>query len=371
MAQHTPTGGQFEADAPPNWGPQRPWAHRPTPGGPVKWALVTIALIAVLAVIAGATVYFTRDDTSPGAAANVVDPLKPSRSATATGDAGSASAGDRAAVSIVTDDPTCAAWPGIDAGLHAAEQTSWIGRDPSIPASGWTPSRRDSYDSVAAAMRTTADQTAELARQTPHRVMRELYEQTIAFLRAYADSLPSYTAVDDHLVLTAEATRSALSSICSSINNGSATVRATSSAAAKPPPDSTASTASTGDPTPFLVPPADPVCAQWHSLVAKYTAGFAAWRATDAGVPAAQWSASQRAVNDAVAPVMLAFADEVDALAGGTSNRIFQDFATFAAQYRRAYVAALPTYVPSDAALTTTASAATLAIDEACTATDV
>ena len=269
---------------------------------------------------------------------------------------------------IVTDDPTCADWTGIDATLQAAEQTSWIGRDPSIPSSKWTPSSRDSYDSVAAAMRTAADQTAELARQTPHRVMRELYEQTIAYLRAYADSLPSYTAVDDHLVLTAAATRSALSSICTSISNGSAAARAMSSAAAKPSP---ASTASTGDPTPFLVPPADPVCAQWHSLVAKYTAGFAAWRATDPAVAADQWSASQRAVNNAVAPVMSAFADEVEALAGGTSNGVFRDFATLAAQYRRAYAAALPTYVPTDAALTATASAATLAIDEACVATDV
>ena len=366
MAQRTPGGEQSEADAPPNWGPQRPWAPQPTPGGPVKWALVAVALIAVLGVIAGATIYFTRADNSPGAVTAAVDPLKSTGGAPPAADGHFASAGDAAAVGIITDDPTCADWTGIDANLQAAEQTSWSGRDPSIPASEWTPSRRDSYDSVAAAMRTAADQTAALARQTPHRVMRELYEQTVAYLRAYADSLPTYTAVDDHLELTAAATRSALSSVCTSIGNGSAQ-RATSTAAGKPP---TASPASTGDPTPFLVPPTDPVCTQWHALVAKYTAGFAAWRATDAGVPAVQWSAAQRSVDDAVTPVMSAFADEADTLAGGTSNGVFQDFATLAAQYRRAYAAALPTYEPTDAALTKTASAATLALDEACTATE-
>ena len=109
---------------------------------------------------------------------------------------------------------------------------------------------------------------------------------------------------------------------------------------------------------------------QWHGLVSKYTAGFAAWRATDASLPAAQWGPNQRQVNVAVAPVMVAFADEAETLAQASTNQVFQDFATLAAQYRRAFAAALPTYVPPDGALTQAASAPTLAIDEACTATE-
>jgi hypothetical protein len=368
MAQHTPNDGDDTSHGgPPTWGPQRPWESGPKAGGPRTWAIVVVALIAVLGVIAGATVYFTRDSTSTAASTAAPDPLKADAAAPTGATTPIASAGDTAAVGVIADDPTCIAWTGIDAGLQAAEQTSWSGRDPAIPASQWTPSRRDSYDSVGAAMRTAADQTAALAAQTPHRVMGELYDQTAAYLRAYVDSLPTYTAVNDHLALTADATSSALSTICTAIADGTAAGRATLAAAAKPP---TAAPAPNGDPVPFLQPPTDSVCAQWHGLVAKYTAGFAAWRATDAGVPAAQWGPVQRQVNDVVAPVMMGFADDAEALAQSSTNQVFQDFATLAAQYRRAYAAALPTYVPGDATLTQTASAATLAIDEACSATE-
>ena len=38
-----------------------------------------------------------------------------------------------------------------------------------------------------------ADQTVQLAKVTPHRVMRELYEQFISYSRAYVDAVPTYT----------------------------------------------------------------------------------------------------------------------------------------------------------------------------------
>ncbi len=38
-----------------------------------------------------------------------------------------------------------------------------------------------------------------LAKQTPHRVVRELYEQYIAYGRAYVDSIPTYMPADDVL----------------------------------------------------------------------------------------------------------------------------------------------------------------------------
>ena len=43
-------------------------------------------------------------------------------------------------------------------------------------------------------MRNAADQTVNLVKMTPHRVMRELYEQFIAYARAFADAVPTYTA---------------------------------------------------------------------------------------------------------------------------------------------------------------------------------
>ena len=65
----------------------------PKVGGPRTWAIVAVALLAVLGVIAGATVYFTREDSS-AAAAPAADPLKAGTSTTTGTDAGIASAGD-------------------------------------------------------------------------------------------------------------------------------------------------------------------------------------------------------------------------------------------------------------------------------------
>ncbi len=42
-------------------------------------------------------------------------------------------------------------------------------------------------------MRNAADQTVALAKLTPHRVMRELYQQFIAYARAYSDAIATYT----------------------------------------------------------------------------------------------------------------------------------------------------------------------------------
>ncbi len=45
-----------------------------------------------------------------------------------------------------------------------------------------------------------ADQTVQLVKLTPHRAVRELYEQFIAYARAYIAAIPTYTASDNHLV---------------------------------------------------------------------------------------------------------------------------------------------------------------------------
>jgi hypothetical protein len=134
-------------------------------------------------------------------------------------------------------------------------------------------------------MRSAADQTAALAKQTPHRVVRELYEQTTAYLTAYADSVAAYVPTNDNLVEVATSTAQALTSICEAISNGSAGARAGLIPAAADP---TASTASAGPPTRFFQPPTDPVCTQWHAVVSKYTTAFAPWRGTNPNVAAAQ-----------------------------------------------------------------------------------
>jgi hypothetical protein len=89
-------------------------------------------------------------------------------------------------------------------------------------------------------------------------VMRELHEQAIAYLRGYADSIPDYTANDDHLARVAIDTASAVLSVCNAITYGSAAARgpliATPAA-----PTRTAPPGDPGKPQRFLTA-ANPVC---------------------------------------------------------------------------------------------------------------
>jgi hypothetical protein len=325
----------------------------------------------VLGVIAGTTLYFTRDSSNGSTTASGSQTRAPgvnsANPSSTPNPADFASAADTGPVGVITEERTCAVWTGTNDALTAAEQNGWNQRDPLAPATAWTANQKATYESVALAMRSAADQTAALAKQTPHRVVRELYEQTTAYLTAYADSVAAYVPANDNLVEVATSTAQALTSICEAISNGSAGARAGLIPAAADP---TASTASAGPPTRFFQPPTDPVCTQWHAVVSKYTTAFAPWRGTNPNVAAAQWDPAQRSINDAVAPLMVSFADEAEALGQGTSNGVFQDFATLAGQYRRAFAAALPTYTPADGSLTRTASAATGAIDSACLATE-
>ena len=72
-----------------------------------------------------------------------------------------------------------------------------------FPASAWTEQQRAQYLAAGQAMRGAAAQTVGLVKLTPHRVMRELYEQFIAYARAYAQRIPNYIPADNNLVGTA------------------------------------------------------------------------------------------------------------------------------------------------------------------------
>ena len=48
----------------------------------------------------------------------------------------------------------------------------------------WTPKQRAQFMAAGQSMRSAAAQTVGLVKLTPHRVMRELYQQFIAYARA-------------------------------------------------------------------------------------------------------------------------------------------------------------------------------------------
>ncbi|MGV0655120.1 hypothetical protein ABQE48_14750 [Mycolicibacterium thermoresistibile] len=315
-----------------------------------------MALVAVIAVTAVVSV-------------SVAGGGDGSQSALSADDDGSeyASADDTGPVNIITEDPTCAAWRPINNALAEMQKNGWEKRDASIPASEWTPEVRLQYEEVGRALSTFADQISALAKNTPHRVMRELYQQVIVYSRAYVDSLPTYSESDDAFVGVVAAASATLLNICAAIRYDSAASRVP---LIEPPasPSYTESVATDSTELQPFIADADSICEDWEGLVRYYDTETADWQELDANIPATAWTSEQRAIVDAVIPIMKEYADELEELGRASGNRIIEDFAVLAAQYRRAYTAALPSYNSADSYLTAASARAAWIIVEACQA---
>ncbi len=216
-------------------------------------------------------------------------------------------------------------------------------------------------------MRAAADQTVPLVKLTPHRVMRELYEQLIAYLRAYADRVPKYVPADDQLALVANSTASSLVWICSAIHYGSAAARAPLVAPAAPPSD-IAPVGDQSDPERFLTT-APSVCPEWAATVSQYNLDTAAWKnGADPNLSASEWPPEQLALFSSVVGVMIDNADTSQLLGIRSENPVFEDFAVLASQYRRAYAQSIPTYTPPDNYLASAAAQLVVTNNQACLA---
>ncbi len=341
---------------------QPPWPQQWQPGPPPnkrgnawKWLLGGVALLAVIGVTAAVTISVTSDDADD-------------RDPTPSGETyGLASADDTGPVNIITEDPTCAAWTPIQTTL-ANSQGRWGERDPSIPATSWTPEQRAEYDAAGRAYLEAADRTVPLIKMSPHRVIRELYEQFVAYARAYSDAIPTYSGPDNHLVGVATASSGALGFICGAITYESAQSRSPFVPSPQQP-KKVAPIADPAHPQRFQVKP-DDTCVEWDRLLHALSADTRDWQALDARIPATEWTPEQRATVDAVIPVMTSYADKIEELGSTSENATIRDFATLAAQYRRAYVHALPTYTSADSYLARAANRTTSVIFEACKAAE-
>lgn len=338
-------GQQPPMQSPPSWGPQYQRQFTPPPppknSGALKWALGGTALIAVIAITAVVTMSLGGRDKDNGGGGS---------GPTATAGSGSnsefASANDTGPITIITEDPSCAPWIPINNTFADSSKNGWLDRDSSLPASVWSPEQRRQYEEVGEAMRAAANQTEPLIKLTTHRVMRLLYEQFIAYARAYADAVPTYVPHDDALARAASMSSRALSGICQAISFGSAAARAplVPETAA---PDNVAQPSDPANPKYFLTSP-DPVCRDWQSADDQFLKDVAAWLKTDPNIPAGQWSPEQKMLNNAVVPVMRQSADTIEEVGRRSDNPVLQDFAVLSAQYRRGYAQAIPTYTPSD-----------------------
>lgn len=276
-----------------------------------------------------------------------------------------ASANDTGPVAVITEDPSCAAWTSINNALATNGEGLWNDRDRSVPASQWTRKQRAQFLAAAQSMRSAAAQTVGLVKLTPHRVMRELYEQFIVYARAYAKRVPKYTPADNNLAGTANSASSALGAICAAIADGSAAARGPM----VPPvaaPSHIAPPGNPSNPQPFLAS-LNPVCADWRSALDQFAGQTAEWQKIDPNIPAILWNQGQKATNYAAASAMNTYASKLEQLGRRSGNPTLQDFAELSAQYRRAFVLAIPTYAPTDNHLANAANYASTTVLGACT----
>lgn len=134
------------------------------------------------------------------------------------------SAEDINPANVISDDPTCDAWARVGKAYVAeTERVKWGERDPQIPATEWSSQQRAMYEGVSAALTVASNATENLKKQTPHRVMRELYGQYIEYARAFVKSVPNYEARDQYLANGTSALFSGLSAVCSAITYRSVT----------------------------------------------------------------------------------------------------------------------------------------------------
>ncbi|MCZ8377572.1 hypothetical protein O6P37_01715 [Mycobacterium sp. CPCC 205372] len=277
-----------------------------------------------------------------------------------------ASANDTGPADIITDDLTCAAWSRIgNEYADRLETISWSDRDREVSADIWSPAQKSQYEAAGEAMSAAAEAATKLAKQTPHRVMRELYEQFIAYSGSFVDNIPSYRPEHNRAIVVSDAFGLALNNVCASIQYAAAPQVAP--LVDSPQAPSTATSSMDGEDFMFLKQRI-PVCTDWAAAINSISDDTAAWQRIDAEISASDWTAEQRAVIDAVGPVMSENADSLEAMGRSSDNPLFEDFAITAAQYRRGYVKALPTYSPRDSFLAQTATYLVKAVNSACDA---
>lgn len=322
------------------WPPQQGWGPPPQPpkNNSLKWLLIGVAVLLVIAISVGATLLFTRD--GGGGTTQTANGNPP-----AAGEI--ASANDTGPVSIITEDPTCDPWRPIATTLASIENSGWTNRDSSIPATQWSPEMASQYESVAEAMRQAADQTVPLINMTPNRAMRELYEQSVIYWRAYAESVATYSPSDNHLANVAGNSSGAIVSICNAIDSRAAASR--SRTASPAPNPQFQSEPSSLDAAGMVVTEGEyDLCSGWVDATDEFDADTASWREVDPNLPRGQWTPAQEQTMDNAAERMETFAQELSEFGTQSNNSTWDDIAQLSAQYWRSYSGSIPTYTRAD-----------------------
>jgi hypothetical protein len=203
------------------------------------------------------------------------------------------------------------------------------------------------FESVAEAMRQAADHTVPLIGLTPHRVMRELYEQSVIYWRAYADSVATYSPSDNHLANVAGNSSGAIVSICNAIDSRAAASR---SMTASPAPDPQFQSApSSLDASEMVVTEGNnQLCSDWVDATDKFDVDTANWREVNPNLSRGQWTPAQQQTMDDAAAKMETFAQNLSDFGAQSNSSTWDDIAQLSAQYWRSYSGSVPTYTRAD-----------------------
>lgn len=366
--QPGPPPNQGQPYCQPGYNPQQPppgwqqgnWPQQPGPpphqkGNSLKWLLIGVAVLLVIGIAVGATLLFTRDSGGGGMTTS-----------TSAAPSDVASASDTGPVAIVTEEPTCPTFMGINDNLATIEGNGWSARRNSLgSAQEWTPDDKTQVRAVATAMTNAADQMVALAKRTPHRVVRELYEQSLLFGRLYADSVATYTPKDNAYADVFVNGSSAIAGICNSIDNGAASRSIALDPAA--PPSQAAEAGDPSKPERFITE-TNETCTTWIERERKFISDTADWATLDASIPATRWSPEQSAKQLAILPVLQTYAADMDSTGRASGNSVIEDFGSTAALYIRAYVASMTDYTNADSWLIYTAFRLSNTVSGACQA---
>lgn len=331
------TAGSF----PDGWAP----GELPTSKPRRNWTPWVIgALAVVVAVVVGAALILTGDADATRDASE----SGPSRAAIPSGQSAQSpgapdtivSAADIGPVAIVTDDVTCGVWDNVQTSVTIARNGGWSERDPWVPASTWDSATRSEFEAVADALRSGADRAVALAAQTPHRVMRELYEAFIAYGRSYADGMADYQPMSHYRAQASFAAADSITSICGAVRSKVAGVQAPGLAPAQAP-TTQPTVDDPSNPQRFLAQP-NPTCDAWVEDQTALQEQTQAWSALDPNVGVGQLNKEQALTYDDAAQTFSAHADGMEAAGRAANNTVVEDFATLGALYLRAYAQAVP-----------------------------
>lgn len=309
----------------------------PSPKPWLKWVLIATVVIVIVAVTAVVITVVKSEGSSTGDSETV---------SAAPSDV--ASAGDKEPVSIVIEDASCDAQIPIFKNFYEGIKASgYDDMDRTVPASLWSPEERRSASEAKRVTAATIAQMGPLVKLTTHRVMRELYEQTMAYWQAWIDKVPTYVGSDDAYWAAGNSGERAIIKMCEALRYKPAQAR---SFLADPPiPPKSFSEVTSATPQPFLAGGADQ-CGEYTATMAGYYDDpvIDQWLKIDYKIVASGWDSNQRQLTEKAGDILIKLAHKLSNLGSDSGNPVMADFTAMGAQYLTAYAHALPSYTPND-----------------------